>query len=200
MARNLRCLSGHRVAWWIEEQTSGNGVRKVRVIQHVKDLGWADGDCDTHVGRVAKRNRSRFAPNVETPTGECLRVQLKSATSSRPSGPSYGVQGMRSLRFCGGEWMCRHSRGNAVNDAVRTFSQMAVIQASSIYSLAPPNNVECFIKSGLRCLIHAHFVLDHILLHGRQQLVVTKLLEGSLILPDIQDMNAVGGLGGHMHD
>ena len=87
-----------------------------------------------------------------------------------------------------------------MNDAVRTFSQMAVIQASLIDSLAPSNNVECFIKSGLRCLIHAHFVLDHILLHGRQQLVVTKLLEGSLILPDIQDMNAVGGLGGHMHD
>jgi hypothetical protein len=39
MARNLRCLSGHRVAWWIEEQTSGNGARMVRVIQHVKDLG-----------------------------------------------------------------------------------------------------------------------------------------------------------------
>ena len=53
MARNLRCRSGHRVAWWIEEQTSGNGARMVRVIQHVKDLGWADDDRDTPAGSVA---------------------------------------------------------------------------------------------------------------------------------------------------
>ena len=47
MARTLRALTGHRVALWIEEQTTGNGARKVRVIQHVKDLGWADDDRDT---------------------------------------------------------------------------------------------------------------------------------------------------------
>ena len=47
MARTLRGLTGHRVALWIEEQTTGNGARKVRVIQHVKDLGWADDDRDT---------------------------------------------------------------------------------------------------------------------------------------------------------
>ena len=40
-------LTGHRVALWIEEQTTGNGARKVRVIQHVKDLGRADDDRDT---------------------------------------------------------------------------------------------------------------------------------------------------------
>ena len=47
MARTLRALTGHRVALWIEEQTTGDGARKVRVIQHVKDLGWADDDRDT---------------------------------------------------------------------------------------------------------------------------------------------------------
>ena len=47
MARTLRALTGHRVALWIDEQTTGNGARKVRVIQHVKDLGWADDDRDT---------------------------------------------------------------------------------------------------------------------------------------------------------
>ena len=46
MARTLRGLTGHRVALWIEEQTTGNGARKVRVIQHVKDLGRADDDRD----------------------------------------------------------------------------------------------------------------------------------------------------------
>ena len=53
MARTLRGLTGHRVALWIEEQITGNGARKVRVIQHVKDLGWADDDRDTSAGRVA---------------------------------------------------------------------------------------------------------------------------------------------------
>ena len=53
MARTLRGLTGHRVALWIEEQTTGNGARKVRVIQHVKDLGWADDDRDAPAGRVA---------------------------------------------------------------------------------------------------------------------------------------------------
>ena len=47
MARTLRALTGHRVALWIEEQTTGDGARKVRVIQQVKDLGWADDDRDT---------------------------------------------------------------------------------------------------------------------------------------------------------
>jgi len=47
MARTLRGLTGHRVALWIEEQTTGNGARKVRVIQHVKDLGRADDDRHT---------------------------------------------------------------------------------------------------------------------------------------------------------
>jgi hypothetical protein len=47
MARTLRGLTGHRVALWIEEQTTGNGARKVRIIQHVKDLGLADDDRDT---------------------------------------------------------------------------------------------------------------------------------------------------------
>jgi hypothetical protein len=53
MARTLRGLTGHRVALWIEEQTTGNGARKVRVIQHVKDLGWADDDRDSSTGTVA---------------------------------------------------------------------------------------------------------------------------------------------------
>ena len=53
MARTLRGLTGHRVALWIEEQTTGDGARKVRIVQHVKDLGLADDDGDTSVGRVA---------------------------------------------------------------------------------------------------------------------------------------------------
>ena len=47
MARTLRGLTGHRVALWIEEQTTGDGARKVRIIQHVKDLGRAEDDRDT---------------------------------------------------------------------------------------------------------------------------------------------------------
>ena len=45
-----------------------------------------------------------------------------------------------------------------------------------------------------------HVVLSHELHHGRDELIVAELFKSGLARPDVGDMYAGGGGGGHMND
>lgn len=45
MARRLVSLRGHRVALWVEVESTSSGSSKVRVVRHVEDLGPANAEA-----------------------------------------------------------------------------------------------------------------------------------------------------------